>query len=220
MMVDDDYVALECASPHLGHEAALELLALGADAALGAGIELGPELACFRDRGKLGAIAGHRHLLPFRNRAVLLDLFQSAENGLIGQLVKLLPAQIVVATLHVTDAQARCAVRRWPSEKCFFQERNVFIEELLLQCLGPGRDDDALAGANDRKQVGKCLSRAGSCFDDEVTLLVQRLFDSLRHRELSLAELVGWVSAREQSAGAEELVQREPGDVSNCGLGR
>ena len=45
MVVDDDDVAFGRFPAHLGDEAALELLALAADAVVGAGIQLGPELA-------------------------------------------------------------------------------------------------------------------------------------------------------------------------------
>ena len=53
------------------------------------------------------------------------------------------------------------------------------MEELFLQILGAGRNDDALAGANDGHQVGQRLARAGAGFDDQVTLFFQRLLRPL-----------------------------------------
>jgi hypothetical protein len=36
---------------------------------------------------------------------------------------------------------------------------------------------------------------------------LNRLFDGLSHLQLPRAELIGWMSAREQSAGRKELVE-------------
>ena len=60
-------------------------------------------------------------------------------------------------------------LRRW--DKRLLQKRNVFVEELLLQLLGSGRDDDALAGANHRQQIRQCLAGPRAGFDDQVPLL-------------------------------------------------
>jgi len=38
-------------------------------------------------------------------------------------------------------------------EQGLLQERDVFVEELLLQILGAGGDDDSLAGTNHRHQI-------------------------------------------------------------------
>ena len=121
------------------------------------------------------------------------------EHGLIGQVVELLPAQIVVAALHVADLQLAFAV----GKQRLLEEGHVFEEELLLQILCAGRNDDALAGANDGHQVGQRLARAGAGFDDQVTLFFERLFDRLRHLQLPPAEFVGGMSARKHSAGRE-----------------
>ena len=83
MMVDDDDVALRGAPPHLGDEAAIELLALGANAAIGARIELRPQRAGLRQLGDLGAIAGLGRLLPVADDVELVDLFQPVQIGCV-----------------------------------------------------------------------------------------------------------------------------------------
>ncbi len=153
-----------------------------------------------------------RDLLPGRDGAVVLDLLQAAEHRLIGQVVELLAAQIVVAPLHVTDFELAFAV----GKKRLLEKRNILVEELFLQILGSGGNDDSLAGANDGHQVGQGLARAGAGFDDQVTLLFQRLLDGLRHLQLSAAKFVGGMSARKHSAGREELVER---DIPLLGVG-
>ncbi len=153
-----------------------------------------------------------RDLFPGRDGAVVLDLLQAAEHGLIGKVIKLFAAQIVVAPLHVADVELAFAV----GEKRLLEKRDILMEELFLQILGSGRNDDSLAGANDGHQVGQSLARAGAGFDDQVTLFFQRLLDSLRHLQLSAAKFVGRMGARKHSAGREELVE---GDVPFPGVG-
>ena len=142
--------------------------------------------------------------LPGGDGAVVLDLLQPAEHGLVGQVVELLAAQIVVAPLHVADLQLAFAV----GKKRLLEKRNIFVEELFLQILGAGGDDDALAGTNHGHQVGQRLARAGAGLDDQVTLFFERLLDRLRHLQLSAAKFVGGMGARKHSARREELVER------------
>jgi hypothetical protein len=97
-----------------------------------------------------------------------------------------------------------------------FEERDVFQKELLLQRLGGGGDNDALAQAQHRDQIGERLARTGAGFHDEVTLLGERLLDCLRHLELPAAELVSRMRPRQQPAGTKESMERVG---ERCGLG-
>src|SRR5664280_2743023 len=174
-MIDDDDVALGGTAAHLGDETAVKLLALGADTAVGARVEFGPQMAVLRQFGQFSAVARFGGLLPIADDAKLVDLFQAVQHRLIGEVVKLLAAQIIAAALHVADAQLA---------EVLPQKRNVFEEELLLQSLGAGGNDDAFAGTTDGQQVSQRFARAGACLDDEMPALGQRLLDSLRHLEL------------------------------------
>src|SRR5664279_5903347 len=128
-MIDDDDVALGGAAAHLGDETAVKLLALGADTAVGARVEFGPQMAVLRQFGQFRAVAGFGGLLPIADDAELVDLFQPVQHWLIGKVVEFLAAEIVAATLHVADAQLA---------EVLPQKRNVFEKELLLQSLGAG----------------------------------------------------------------------------------
>ena len=108
-----------------------------------------------------------RSFLPGSDRAVVLDFLEPGKYGLIGQVVQLLLAEIIVAPLHVADIQLALAVR----EEGLLEERNIFIEKLLLQILRSGRNDDALAGANHRQEIRQSLAGTGAGFDYEVPLL-------------------------------------------------
>ena len=85
------------------------------------------------------------------------------------------------------------------------QERDVLEEELFLEVLGAGGDDDALAGEDGGDQIGERLAGAGAGFDDEVALVGEGGFDGFGHFELAGAELVIRVPLRKRAAAGEEL---------------
>ncbi len=157
-----------------------------------------------------GAVAGAGLLVPVQQGAELVDLIEAVEDGLAGEIVELFAAEIILPALHVADLEAGSARRRTVAEERVLEERHVFEEELLLQVLGAGGDDDALAALDDGQQVGEGFAGAGSGLDDEVALFVDGLFDGAGHGELSLAEFVGGMALREHASGAEKLVEREP----------
>jgi hypothetical protein len=100
-----------------------------------------------------------------------------------------------------------------------FEERHVFEEELLLEVLGSGGDDDALAALDDGEQVGEGFARSGAGLDDEMALLFDGLFDGGGHGELSAAEFVGWMALGENSAGSEVADAEAVEDVDWVGSG-
>src|ERR1700721_114630 len=136
MMIDYNDVALRGFATHLGDEAAVVFFALLAEASIGARIELVPERARLGQFGEFGAIAGLRRLLPCGNGAVVLDLFKPAEDGLVGEIDQLLAAKIIIASLHVADAQFAIAFR----EQRTLQRGNVFEKKLFLQIFCASRN--------------------------------------------------------------------------------
>src|SRR5690348_10487069 len=110
-----------------------------------------PQRTCLRKRPEFGAITALARLLPCSYRAILLDLIKPAEHRLISQVVKLLAAQIIASSFHITDAEL--AVSR--GKERLLKERYVFKKKLLLQVLGPSRNNHALAGADHRHQIGQ-----------------------------------------------------------------
>ena len=153
-------------------------------------------------------------LLPRGDGVELLDLFEAVEQRGVAQRVELVLAEIVAAALHVADLQ-RAEER--------FEEGDVLEEELLLQILGAGGDDDALLAlareAQGGQEVGEGLAGAGAGFDDEVALVVEGLLDGSGHLVLAGAVLEGERGAREKAAGGEEVVERRE-RRSGCGSDR
>jgi len=135
----------------------------------------------------------------------MIDLLQPAQHRISGEVVKLLAAQIIVAALHVTDVQLALAA----GEKRLLQKRDILVEELLLQVLRAGRNNDAFARANHRQEISQRLAGARAGLDDQMPLFFERLFHGLRHLQLPAPKFVGGVGLREQAARREELVQRE-----------
>src|SRR5580692_3203037 len=101
MMIDDDDVALGGATAHLGNEAAIIFFAFLAETGIGA------RLGQF---GEFGAVPGLRCFLPGGDGAIVFDLFESAEHGLIGEIDELFAAKIIVASFHVADAELAISV--------------------------------------------------------------------------------------------------------------
>jgi len=198
MVIDDDQVGLKGAAAHLGDEAAAVIGACGAEAGVGAGVELVPEGGGFGEGGKLGAVAGFSDLLPLGNLAVLVDFVQSRQNGLIAEREELAAAKIVGAALHVADAQ-------FAEEG--FEEGDVAEEELVLEGLGACRDDDALAGAESGEQIGEGFAGASAGFDDKMAALGESALDSFGHFKLAGTVFEGERGAGEDSAGRKEFVE-------------
>ena len=85
------------------------------------------------------------------------------------------------------------------------QERNVLEEELLLQVLGAGGDDDALAGEDGGDEIGERFAGAGAGFDDQVLAIRERGFDGFRHFELAGAVLVIRMPLGKRAVAGKEL---------------
>src|SRR5438046_9267616 len=65
-----------------------------------------------------------------------------------------------------------------------FQQRNVLVENLILECFCPGGYQNSTAVQQGGQQIGQGLSRARSSFDDDVALFFQGTMDSFRHSYL------------------------------------
>src|SRR6266567_8889337 len=98
MVVHDDDVALRRAAMHLRDKAAVPLRAFLPGAALGASVEFLPELCVFRQAFQFGAVSALSLRLPLRDLAVLINLLQAVQDRLVGQVIKFLPAEIIVAS--------------------------------------------------------------------------------------------------------------------------
>src|ERR1700722_18375703 len=134
MMVDDDDVALSRATPHLSDEATVIFFAFLAQTGVGASVEFVPEGARLGQFREFSAVAGLRRFLPGRDGTIVFNLFQSTQHWLVGEVNQLFAAEIIVASLHVADAQLAIAIGKQRS----LQRRDILEKKLLLQVLGAG----------------------------------------------------------------------------------
>ena len=138
VVVDDDDVGLERFAAHGGDETVLPVWTGLAEASFGAGVEFGPEGRVFGEGVDLGAVAGFGGLLPLGDVVELVDLFEAGEEGVAGEGVELVFAEVVAAALHVADFEGAGFGEEG------FEEGDVLEVELLLKVFGAGGDDDAL----------------------------------------------------------------------------
>ena len=79
--------------------------------------------------------------------------------------------------------------------------------ELVLEGFRGGADDGAVAGAQDRYEVGEGLAGARVGFDDATAALIHDTIDELGHLDLAGAGLVAGEMLSERAARAEERPQ-------------
>src|SRR5438046_9368814 len=114
----------------------------------------------------------------------MVNVRQATQRRLGLQVIKLLPAQVVFASLHVANAQL---------PQMLFKKRNVLKEELLLQILSAGGDNHPLPAANRGQQISKSLSRSGTGLDDQVLALLYGLLHGFRHLQLAPPKFIMWM---------------------------
>ena len=180
-MVDDHHVGGRGALPHPRHEAVVESRALGAEAGLRRRRDLVPEGKIFGQILELGAIAGlgpadHSRMIGRKTSCAAGTL--TAPSVSVTELVQ---AEVVRAPLHVGRGE-RDAER-------LAQRRNVLEEDLFLEVLGAGRDEDALAAQDRRNEIRERLAGAGAGLREEDPAFLEYRRDGRRHLDLTGASL-------------------------------
>ena len=197
VVVDDDDVAFQRPLVHQGDETAVVVGALLAAAQFGAGIHLGPGGSGLGEALDFGAVAELAGLFPFADDLEIGDFLQAGEHRGVFGVVDLLAAGVIIAPLHVADLEG--------AREVLLEEGDVLEKELLLEGLGPGGDDDALAGEQGGHEVGERLAGAGAGLDDQVALVGEGGFDGFGHLHLAGTELVIGVPFGQRPATAEKL---------------
>ena len=197
VVVHDDELALRRLLPEPGHVAAVEVGAFLAHAVLAPRRDPFPEIELLGDAGNLGAIPGLRHLAPELKGLEVRGLLEETKRRLRLELGEPGEAQVVPAAFHETGGERQ--VEGLP------HQRDVLVEELLLEVLGPRRDDDPLPGEDGGDQIGERLPRPGSRFDQELATLAQHVGHGGGHVLLGLAMLEARKSGGEGAARAEDL---------------
>ena len=204
-VVDDHEIGLRGSAARRLREARGNEGAAAAGAAVGADGELSPQRSRRLDL-ELGAVAGLRRVEPALHRLPRRAVVPAGEQERLKAL-QLPPAEVVRAPLE--DARVDLAADRRR------RDRNVLAEELLLERLRRGRDDDALSRLERRDQVGEALADARSGLGDEMLAGQEGVLDRSGERRLLRARLVLGQRALERAAGAEDVHLRPQRTRSN-----
>jgi hypothetical protein len=196
VMVDDDDVGVERVLARLHHEAFAMECAVAAEAVLARRRHHRPYPGVFGDVGELGAVA------PFACPREGDDLRQVArvvarrQPSFACGALEVVMADVVRASLEQRDADR--------DGERVADQRQVALEELILQRLGAGRYDDLAAVEQRRNEIRERLAGAGARFRDQRQALSDRARDGLRHCELLWPEPETGQRARERAAVAED----------------
>jgi hypothetical protein len=204
VVVDDHHVGFGGALAHAGDEALAELGTFAAKAGVGGGGDLVPERQVLGQVAELGAVAGLGPCLP---------LFDHRQQERIGGgagavLVEPVQAQVIRPALHQRRSELHA--------ERVLQRRQVLEEDLLLQVLGAGGDEQTPAAKNGGNQVSERFAGAGTGFHEQRAAVVDGRGNGLCHRPLSLARLVAVHRARQHAVRRE----RAGDEVAQRGRGR
>ena len=86
-------------------------------------------------------------------------------------------------------------------------DRQVLVEDLFLEVLGAGRDEDAMAAEDRGNQIGERLAGAGARFGEQHAAVGEDARDGRRHLALAVARLEAGSAAR-AAAGAKPRADR------------
>ena len=206
-MVGDEDLRLRRGATRAIEEAALVKGAPRAQARVAIAAQLFPQIERRREpelRAAAGLVARHpvddvlqrAHVLgrPPDHRGIEDALLHAARFG------DLATTQIVSPPLH--ELRLDRQVERGGNE------REVLVQDLLLQRDGVRRDDDLLAGfrrpQDRRDEIREGLAGARSRFDEQHTVVAERGFDQLHHSRLCGAYLESGKRPGERSFGREE----------------
>src|ERR1019366_4269872 len=196
-VVDDDDVAFPRPLVHQRDEAAAGVGTLLAAAQFGPGIHPGPNGGTFGQALDFGAVAHLAGLFPLADNLEIGYFLQAGEHRSVFGVVDLLAAGVIVAPLHVADLEG--------AREVLLKKGNVFEKKLLLEGLGPGGDDDPLAGEQGGHQVGQRFAGPGAGLHDQVALIGEGALDGFGHLHLAGTELVIWVPLGQRPAPAKKL---------------
>src|SRR5262249_28525225 len=134
-----------------------------------------PQFRVVADASEFRTIAGFGFLRPIDD--VLEYRKLSRRKQPFGELaLELQPAKVVVSPFQI------CCSKRTVQDG--FEQRNVFIEDLVLKRLGTSRNEYPASVHQSREQICESLAGPRTGFDDDVILLIQRPINRFRHPDL------------------------------------
>ena len=159
MVIDHHHIRFLSLAPGLDHIAVVEFGALAAQAVVGGGRYPGPDTGILRHRIQFHAIAVAGQPRPGPDFGQIAYCFAAGEARLLFGQIQSVQTQIIRAALE--QGLLRVQLQRGANL------RQIAMEELILQGLGTGGDDDPAIAQQCRDQIGKGLAGAGAGFDHQ-----------------------------------------------------
>src|SRR4051794_13339638 len=208
MMVDDDEVGFSGALPHARDEAVIEARALAPQAVLAGGRDLRPERKILGQVIHLGAIAGLGLARPVVDHLDRDGILARSDRRAVAQRVELVQAEIIATSFHVRGGE-RYAKR-------VAENREVLEEDLLLQVLRAGRDENPVAAENRGDQIRERLASAGTRLGEEDAAVREHVRYRGGHGELRWTRFESLERSRQRAPWREDGVH---GRVKRCAVG-
>jgi hypothetical protein len=197
-VIHDHEVGVRGPLPGRLREAGADVSARPAETAVRAHSELAPQPGRRLDV-ELGPVARLGRVDPRPHGVERLPVLGAGEERSAEQHKPLqaVPAQVVLPPLEDGDVHVAAQRRR--------RERHVLRQQLLLQSLGRGGDDDPAARGERGRKVGEALPRARAGLGEQVPPFLERQRDRIRERGLLLPRLVLLEHLPKRSAAAEDV---------------
>jgi hypothetical protein len=210
VMVDDDDVGLQRGLARLQHEAVAVERAFGAEAVVARRSDERPDRGVLRNVGELPAITGGGRAREGNDLRQVPRIVAREEPP-----VGFRPREMVMA--HVV----RPALEQRERDRCLQRvahQRQVALEELVLQRLRAGGDDDLAAVQESGHEIRERLAGSRAGLGDQRGTTLDRVGDGVRHRQLLRTEAKAGKRAGEETALAEDRVELAIGSA-RAGIG-
>ena len=199
VVIDDDDVGFDGLAARLDHVTAADVGAAGAETVVARRGDLRPQRMRVAQVRHFGEVAALRDAGPALARAPACGRACPRRLLLAAELLQAVGAQIVRAPLEQRDARRHADGAR--------HQRQVLVEQLVLQRARAGGDEHALAGQQRRHQVGEGLAGAGAGLDHERRAVFERQRHAPGHRQLRTARREARQRTRQRAARSEYLVE-------------
>ena len=203
VVVDDDDVGLERGLAGLQHEAIGVKRAVGAEAVVARRRDERPDRRILGNVGERAAVAGLRRARERDDARQMACVLARGEASLGGGSRQMMMADVVGAALEQRDRQRKT--------QRVADEREVALEELVLQRLRPRGNDHLAAVEEGGHEIREGLAGAGARLGDQRGARGDGVRNRLRHRELLRPEAKSRERARQRSAVAEYRGQSRVG---------
>ena len=197
VVIDHDQIGGHRLLARLHDEAVLVVRAVLPQAVVARRGDVLPHRRVLVDLDALGLVAALRGLGEDRDAAGVGGILAGQETA-VGQC----PLQVVGTDIVGAALEQRNPDRRFQD---IAHQRQILVEQLVLQRLGTSRHDHLAVRLQRRHQVGEGLAGACASLGDENRVVPDRLGDALGHFELLAAHAITVDGAGKRAIGREDF---------------